>query len=203
MKRGKRIVLWILGVIILLVLIIVIWFKIPYSPTISEFKRLRDNQLSKMKPSSGVFTEEDISKLPSPVQKYFKYCGYIGKTKMSSIKAYYNDVDFVLSPDKPKLKIKYTQYNFVGEPERVALIDISMYGIPFQGIDAYQNGAGSMKDEIHLERCSSFSDLKFEIDDYMDYYNNDRYQWGLTKLSPNKYSGYLQTGEYPIIYIYF
>lgn len=57
---------------------------------------------------------------------------------------------------------------------------------------------GHMKDEIHLERCSSFSDLKFEIDDYMDYYNNDRYQWGLAKLSPNQYAGYLQTGEYPI-----
>ena len=57
---------------------------------------------------------------------------------------------------------------------------------------------GHMKDEIHLERCSSFSDLNFEIDDYMDYYNNDRYQWGLAKLSPNQYAGYLQTGEYPI-----
>jgi putative transposase len=57
---------------------------------------------------------------------------------------------------------------------------------------------GHMKDEIHLERCNSFSDLKFEIDDYMDYYNNDRYQWGLAKLSPNQYAEYLQSGEYPI-----
>lgn len=57
---------------------------------------------------------------------------------------------------------------------------------------------GHMKDEIHLERCNSFSDLKFEIDDYMDYYNNDRYQWSLAKLSPNQYATYLKTGEYPI-----
>ena len=57
---------------------------------------------------------------------------------------------------------------------------------------------GHMKDEIHLERCRSFSDLNFEIDDYMDYYNNDRYQWGLAKLSPNQYATYLKTGEYPI-----
>lgn len=59
---------------------------------------------------------------------------------------------------------------------------------------------GHMKDEIHLARCSSFSELKFEIDDYMDYYNNDRYQWGLAKLSPNQYAEYLKTGEYPIKY---
>lgn len=57
---------------------------------------------------------------------------------------------------------------------------------------------GHMKDEIHLERCNSFSDLKFEIDDYIDYYNNDRYQWSLAKLSPNQYATYLKTGEYPI-----
>ena len=40
--------------------------------------------------------------------------------------------------------------------------------------------------------------LKLAIDDYMDYYNNDRYQWGLAKLSPNQYATYLKTGEYPI-----
>jgi len=57
---------------------------------------------------------------------------------------------------------------------------------------------GHMKDEIHLERCSSFSDLKYEVDDYMDYYNNDRYQWSLAKLSPNQYATYLKLGEYPI-----
>jgi len=55
-----------------------------------------------------------------------------------------------------------------------------------------------MKDEIHLERCYGILDLKLVIDDYMDYYNNDRYQWGLAKLSPNQYVTYLKTGEYPI-----
>jgi len=40
---------------------------------------------------------------------------------------------------------------------------------------------GHMKDEIHLERYNSFSDLNLEIDDYIDYYNNDRYQWRLAK----------------------
>ena len=57
---------------------------------------------------------------------------------------------------------------------------------------------GHMKDEIHLERCYSISDLRLLVDDYMDYYNNDRYQWGLAKLSPNQYATYLKNGEYPI-----
>ena len=57
---------------------------------------------------------------------------------------------------------------------------------------------GHMKEEMHLERCDSFESLKAEIDDYMDYYNNDRYQWELAKLSPNQYAAYLSTGDYPI-----
>lgn len=57
---------------------------------------------------------------------------------------------------------------------------------------------GHMKDEIHIERCHTFDELKQEVDNYMDYYNNDRYQWDLAKLSPNQYFEYLETGEYPI-----
>lgn len=57
---------------------------------------------------------------------------------------------------------------------------------------------GHMKDEIHLERCGTFSELRMKIDDYMDYYNNERYQWELAKLAPNQYAAYLMTGEYPL-----
>ncbi len=57
---------------------------------------------------------------------------------------------------------------------------------------------GHMKDEIHIDKCNTFDELKQEVDNYMDYYNNDRYQWDLAKLSPNQYFRYLETGEYPI-----
>ncbi len=57
---------------------------------------------------------------------------------------------------------------------------------------------GHMKDEIHLDRCSNYDELRHEIDIYMDYYNNERYQWKLAKLAPNQYAEYLETGEYPI-----
>ncbi|WP_435575586.1 IS3 family transposase [Clostridium gasigenes] len=35
---------------------------------------------------------------------------------------------------------------------------------------------GHMKDEIHLGKCNTFNLLKQEIDNYIGYYNNDRYQ---------------------------
>lgn len=57
---------------------------------------------------------------------------------------------------------------------------------------------GHMKGETNFERCKTVDELKAAIDDWMDYYNNDRYQEGLAKLSPNEYYEYITTGIYPL-----
>ena len=59
---------------------------------------------------------------------------------------------------------------------------------------------GHMKDEImdKIALAESFDDASAIIDDYMDYYNNDRGQWELAKLSPNEYYRYVTTGVYPL-----
>lgn len=57
---------------------------------------------------------------------------------------------------------------------------------------------GHMKDEIDISFCKSFEEVKALVDDWIDYYNNERYQWGLAKLSPNEYYDYITTGIYPI-----
>jgi hypothetical protein len=67
---------------------------------------------------------------------------------MYNMKMIHRDVGFILSSSMPKLKIQCTQFNRSDEPERVALIGTRLYGIPFEGIDAYQAGAGSMKGVI-------------------------------------------------------
>lgn len=55
-----------------------------------------------------------------------------------------------------------------------------------------------MKDEIDVSVCQSFREVKEVIDDWMDYYNNERYQWQLQKLSPNEYYEFLMSGVYPL-----
>ena len=59
---------------------------------------------------------------------------------------------------------------------------------------------GRMKDHIEckLKDCTMYSEVLAIVDDWMDYYNNDRYQWELAKLSPNEYYQYITTGVYPI-----
>lgn len=59
---------------------------------------------------------------------------------------------------------------------------------------------GHMKDEIKsIKGIHVFQDLVRLIDDYIDYYNNDRFQIGLAKLSPNQFETYIKTGDYPLI----
>lgn len=44
-----------------------------------------------------------------------------------------------------------------------------------------------------LNDCISFNELKDRIDSYIDYYNNDRYQWNLDRLSPKQYGDKLRS----------
>lgn len=57
---------------------------------------------------------------------------------------------------------------------------------------------GHMKDELHLEKCRTFEEIQREVTSWTHYYNNERYQWDLAKLSPVEYYKYLSTGIYPL-----
>ncbi len=138
----------IIGILLSVIGVATVFFNIPGSKTKTEFNEMVNNLTAKTDQAEGVFREEDIAGLPAPVQKYFRYCGYLDTPKMSYIKIVYQDVDFVLGKDKPMVKIDYTQYNFINKPKRIAYIDSSLYGIPFEGLDAYIDGTGSMKGVI-------------------------------------------------------
>jgi len=57
---------------------------------------------------------------------------------------------------------------------------------------------GHMKDEIDITECTTFDEIFLVINDWIDYYNNDRYRWELSMLSPVEYYKYLVTGYYPL-----
>lgn len=59
---------------------------------------------------------------------------------------------------------------------------------------------GHMKDEIRheIKSCTELSEVQTIIDDWCKYYNTDRYQWELEKLSPREFYDYLLTGKYPL-----
>lgn len=57
---------------------------------------------------------------------------------------------------------------------------------------------GHMKDEIRLNPSDASSIISQKIHDWLDYYNKDRYQWLLAKLSPDEFYEYAKTGVYPL-----
>jgi transposase InsO family protein len=57
---------------------------------------------------------------------------------------------------------------------------------------------GHMKDELDLKKCKTHEHVSSVIDDWMDYYNNERYQWDLARLSPNEFYEYIRTSIYPL-----
>ena len=46
---------------------------------------------------------------------------------------------------------------------------------------------GHLKDEVDIKSCDTFDEVCELITDYIDYYNNDRYQWNLNRMTPIQY----------------
>ncbi len=156
MKPAKRIFMTILIIIAAIILLLAIWFNIPYSPVKTQFQ----NDVEARLQSAATFTNANadssatisrtldsaaIASLPPLIQKYLETNGYIGSERRTHLTMEYKDVDFGMGVNKPQLKIDYTHVDFADSPDRLAFIDSRMFGIPFQGYDYYMNGKGGMK----------------------------------------------------------
>lgn len=147
MKRKGKIKVVIFSILLIIVCIIT-YLMLPYSPVKNEYWKSVNELIKRTDLSKGKITKEDLIQLPEPIQKYFIKNGYVGIGRASTVIFEFKNADFALGLNKPKVKIDYTAYDFVDEPDRLALIDSKLYGIPFQGIDSYVNGKGSMKGVI-------------------------------------------------------
>ena len=136
--------MWVLFAILAVVAAASVFLSIPYSPTAARFHRLAAEKIASAGVAEGMFSEGDIAGLPAPVQRYFRYCGYLGTPKMAYMRASFEGVDFLMDGGKA-LQIDYRQLNLTARPERFALIRSSLYGIPFEGLDSYEAGVGSMR----------------------------------------------------------
>jgi len=50
---------------------------------------------------------------------------------------------------------------------------------------------GHFKDDVDCKSCSTFEELRSQIDEYMRYYNQERQQWELKKMTPVEYRNHL------------
>ena len=59
---------------------------------------------------------------------------------------------------------------------------------------------GHMKDDISelVAECKTFAEVQKIVTTWMNYYNKERYQWDLMRLSPKEYYEYCKSGVYPL-----
>lgn len=50
---------------------------------------------------------------------------------------------------------------------------------------------GHFKDDVDYKNCKTFEELNILIEKYMQYYNYERYQWNLKKMTPVEYRNHL------------
>lgn len=131
-----------LSVFGLVIVLVILFFIIPYSPSKSSFNK-EITILKKEKGSEDNLSYDDIEDLPKPMQDFFVKQGYIGKPKSNHVRIECEDVTFVMN--KKILRMDSDQYNFASEPIRIAFMKSSLFGIPFEGRDRYVDGKGSMK----------------------------------------------------------
>ncbi|MFC2124407.1 DUF6544 family protein [Bacteroidota bacterium] len=103
------------------------------------YQREIREQFSKMEVSQDIITEEDISHLPDPVQRYFRYTGWIGKEKVYNAMIRWEGL-IKMKPDKKFIKLKSSQYNFTSPPARI----VHLKNIIIGGRDKYIDGRGNM-----------------------------------------------------------
>lgn len=143
-RRVKKKMGLILGIILLLVSILVIYFNVPYSRLKTNFKDYlvaSEENINENK-KAAKYTLED---LPQSMQNFYSYSKLVNKVSSNHVSFNFKDADFVNIEMNKTLKIDYSEHIFGDVPARFAFIDSSLYGIPFQGLDSFINGEGGMK----------------------------------------------------------
>jgi hypothetical protein len=115
-----------------------------YSP-----KKLYKKEVEQYKESSictkSIFTIDGIAHLPTPVQRYFNHCGFLGIQMPDFAEIHWAESHIKLRPNQKWLRLKTLQHNFITEPSRVVYMRANMMGVvPFEGRDKYHDGHGHM-----------------------------------------------------------
>lgn len=90
-----------------------------------------------------ILTEQDLSHLPIPVQKYLRYTGCIGQEKVFNFRVEMEG-GIRSSATDSFMKLKSVQYNFVEIPSRFFFIKAKKMGIPVGGVHIYKNETAYM-----------------------------------------------------------
>lgn len=100
----------------------------------------------------------------------------------------YNLADILIHSDQG---VHYTHPEYIAEVKELGMIQsMSRKGncIDNAPIESF---FGHFKDDVDYKDCKTFEQVYAVISEYMPYYNNERHQWGLKKMTPVAYRDHL------------
>jgi hypothetical protein len=159
----------------LLVVAAIITIIVVIATTLFQRRYLSDakQQLREMAPvPAEVLTEETISGLPEPVQRYIRYTGAVGKPVVKNVK-----LTFVgqirASEDKPWMQFTTEQYNFMDSAWRLFFMKARMMGLPVAGYHAFKNGIAYMDIRLlSLLKVQYHDGEKMDVSETVTFFND-------------------------------
>lgn len=140
-----------LGILIVLIMVVIVYEIVPYSPTKMEYREY----LAKcdeayrapggMKSPRGAISIQNYKDLPQLLKNFYMQNGYDGIQKADKLVYDFRNVKFKMAIDKPAMKLDCQIVNYAKRPTRLGLMQASFHGVPFQGVDSYIEGKGRMK----------------------------------------------------------
>ena len=87
--------------------------------------------------------------------------------------------------------VHYTNPEYISDIKKLNMIQsMSRKGNCIDNVPI-ESFFGHFKDDVDYKVCKTFEELKKMISEYMEYYNNKRYQWDLKKMTPVQYRNHL------------
>jgi putative transposase len=87
--------------------------------------------------------------------------------------------------------VHYTNPQYIQRVEKLGLVQsMSRKGNCIDNAPM-ESFFGHFKDEVDFKDCKTFDELRSKIAEYIQYYNNERQQWNLKKMTPVEYRNHL------------
>ncbi|MEJ2541976.1 MAG: hypothetical protein P8188_18755 [Gemmatimonadota bacterium] len=109
-----------------------------------EYRREVDRRLADAPSRAAVLTDDDLTHLPPPVQRYLRLTGVVGRPRAHHVRAAWRG-RIRAGPDEPWMPFTAEQYNFVHEPARFFRMDARRAGLPVDVLHAFRDGTASMR----------------------------------------------------------
>jgi hypothetical protein len=109
----------------------------------AEFEREVARGLARSTPQALV-TGQDLAPLPSPVQRYLRLVGVVGRPRVRSFRVRFTG-RIRRGPSAAWMPLSAEQYSFTDRPTRLFFMQARMRGLPVEALHAYVDEQASMR----------------------------------------------------------